>query len=620
MAIPEVYRSVVVGSGPAGAGAAHFFNPDMVLYTAGESSAGQSNECWRHAFHPDNPAVWSRLVAETHQLLRLAEPDTEATNYLIQVHQDKLPQAQRQVERILTSTHLPVGMKFDHPPIILWDSNDLAAARSGKHSFIPQSWQNAINTVGGKIPDGMVRLDALIPETTERKNSRVKCIRAGEIGKLILDVESTAGNTKVNTEEAVIAIGPFISGIDWSQVALEMPYTTPEDLLLPDKIELPPGKIQVQSLINLEFSDKLIDALVLLTVLRLTDDLERKDVLASGIITEKDLKDAGDDEDKITQRIKSNLVQFLLRYGMNGLLLQNLDKVYMTRTNPVFATQAQSRKGFNFRNFVREGTWRHVMIGRESHEEGDMNEFPPSGKPSDNRAEILRANNTRRDHIINDAKGLMPPVDALVGALEFIKSGRADDLASYNFKDLFIRHMPVQSGFYHVTTGIEVDAENSAQYQKLLFKYHEPLNPDDKASRLENTRRLERAGIDPKMIIRDRQLCKYKHPFAVWSIDNTNKRTGKTIIPDVDLPYMDTVRINGALVSVIGWLRGRGFMAGPGAARLLYEKHRLIKENKFDPEDDFGKYMQQFSIVRMYQPELMDRLLEEKILGGTGDI
>jgi len=150
----------------------------------------------------------------------------------------------------------------------------------------------------------------------------------------------------------------------------------------------------------------------------------------------------------------------------------------------------------------------------------------------------------------------------------------------------------------------------------LIAGYYKTLDENDRLSRQKNAGRLQRAGFLPEVVS---SYFKFKNPFAVYSIDKS-RHEGKITIPDVDLPYLDTVRINGALVSIIGWLRGRGFMAGPGAARILYEKYSQIKEGNFDPESDFGSYMQQFSILRMYQPELMDRLIEEKMLGGTGDI
>lgn len=631
----DSYRCIGTGTGPAGLAAAFYFGPDIV-FGDGKSSAPFSNEHVRFVYHPDHPETWSDLVERSDEILRFGPP-TEMTGYLLQAKPENTAALETLKNRLLTYTPAR-NLQFSTPAVDIWNAETIAEARRGNYCFIPPNWETALFTSGGKIWGGLDRLTDAYPLEQIRDGHVRRITNGHQNGLLILEVKNGDTLSTIQTKEAVIAVGPFISQVDLSEVDIGFPSKTlPEGLHLPRKTELPPGKVQIQSVINLDFSEELLIWISSITALRLMDPIQREQILKSVPIDPKtfggwDTLDQ-DKLDIIATDIKTYIEKELQAYGQNGPLLQNFDKVYVTRTNPTYKTQQAEFPNMNYEKYIKEGSWRKIMLGKESDEPGDLSVFPPHDPlHSDATGSIAKKNLERRNRILKDSKGLMFVIDALIAARDLVESESSllnDILPQFleDFKRLLDQSMPIQSGFYHLACGMDVKKESLGEFQPLMEKYIEILDQADDTGTAGNRNRLKNAGIDADQMIDSpfgpsKPLSEYKYPFAVWSIFQNHKSNieGTYHIPDVDLPYMDVLEINGALVSVIGWLRGRGYMAGPGAARVLHDKYRLITNGEFDPESDFAKYMEQFSILRMYNPPLMDKLLEEKILGGSGDI
>lgn len=678
---PDARFVVIGGSAPAISAASHL-QPDLVLFRTKHGNLPFSNEFFRLRLHRDSP-LWTPLVAASLEVYGLNHL-SEVTGYLIQSNPSSAGQWFMGYNHVLDRLNsartddypLPLDPNYIRQiqpidrPIIKYGQAEINLLRETGGSYLHPDFLSAVwQSSGGKIFEGTTILDNILAKALEASNGTVReNVKVAGInmnpqgsGKLQLTVESDSGSNKktesIDTSDVVISVGPWTSDINLEGLNLEIPpNSSPPSVLFPKKIELPPGLAELHSIVMLDFSNNVIQRIAELTVFQLLDKSlheERRNKLKSlSLLKESNITIDEENLDILVENIKTNIEKQLLDYGRNGPLIQNTNGAYITREHPVYATR-QKQSGLSWDDYVKQGTWRKIMLGREGEEKADVNDWPPhlpkatSGESSPSGKEIERViqnNSKRRENILKYSYGITPFIDALLYAVDYIGddsingsllNGLGDSNSVINARKnemlkLLKEDMPVQSGFYHMTTGIKVTSATRSDYSELLHKYHETGLYNDMIFYDENIRRLEKAGINPYQQIDTSYLSSYsdqlplymyKYPFAILSMSSSySNNDGSFTIADVDLPYLDTLKAGDNLLSVMGWFRGRGYMAGPGAGRLLAEKHKQIRENRYDPYSKFGKFMENFSIIRMYNPSLMDRLLEDRITGGSGDI
>lgn len=603
------------GSAPGLAGAeflqAHF---DKVEVFAKELYGNllKSNEFYRWLLQFDNPLIWRTLTGIGLIYFGVQKLLAENAGYLIQQNVGTLPTTLRRLAHLnqtTTMAHL-VGIndeelnkllpKDTSPNVILGDSG-LTQQRADK-PYIHPSWTSALfSAVGGKIAGGMSRLTEFIAAADLHEGACLEKIEAGQAGKVKVKTRKRDITSETEVTDVFLALGPWL-----------------RQELLPDGIELPPSKVELHSIINIDFSDGLIHAIASVCAWRLLDPDSRATTMALGLYTGKE-EDI--DDKKITamvDNIKANILLQVKEYGKTGGLIQN-DKL-------AYITPIQSK--------AVDNDSRIIMLGREGDETVDadgLKNFPPDqAMPGEKLSPKAQARNElRKKNILSHARGIIAPIDALLDAIQFLKEHQEID--SYNkIRKVVDESMILRSGFYHVTSGIDVTADNFTKYQPLLRKYYEWAD-DSLIER--NKAMLQEAGIDPELVVdatyigegqQSMPLCRFKNPFAVYLINKkrSEKQDEKLIvtIPDADIPYIDVIEYNGARIAIVASLRGRGFMGGPGAAKFVSELLRQKRDGVFDPESEFGRFMRQFSLHRLEDPAIMEELIRERIFGGSGDI
>ncbi|MBI3620303.1 hypothetical protein HY214_04140 [Candidatus Roizmanbacteria bacterium] len=607
---------LVGGGGPVGVSLARFLTGqyaqvDFVSREIG-GNAKWSNEFWRLFLHLDDPGVWRVLVGLGMIFHSLPFVKEEATGYLIEKTGRNIDKARRSLAalnkpefNLLTADEKNYLCQLaEGAANIVLEGTDINDWRKGDYPYLHPEWEAGFySSAGGKLYQAQERLES--PEG--QKNAEITYIFPGRPGHLKVATRQNNQTVMLDTTDLVLALGPWI-----------------HDLGLPPEIRLPPGKTELHSIVNVDFSDKLIRTIAEVTALRYFDPQFHNNVAALGLVDEQ-IPVSDENYEAVTASIEKNLRQQLISYAKNGPLIQNKNGAYITRSGPTLKTLFK-QSGLTEEQFIEEGRWRRLMLGREGREEGDLTKWPPHLSATEEK------NDKRRDEILSYSHGIIPPLDALLLTIDFLKEREASEWDEW--KDTVKNSMRLQSGFYHVTSGIEVTKKNFIKYRPLLVRYLKRVSGFDLKRMTANKKQLTEAGVDPERLIdishvvpgkKPIPLYLFRYPFAVYLMDKgqNDGQSGEVIatIVDADLPYMDVLKVNdGALIAIVGWLRGRGYMAGPGAADLLAKKIHEIKTGKYNPESTFGRFMSNFSFDRLYNPELMDRLLHERVLGGSGDI
>ncbi|MEK7078777.1 MAG: hypothetical protein AAB929_01790 [Patescibacteria group bacterium] len=608
----------VGGGGPAGISGAHFLSKNYgeesvhVLTKEKGGNALLSNEYFRLLLHADSPRIWQTIVGLGLIFYGLAHLETEATGYLLEKTDLQLGATSKLIKRLNdVSFDFPLSADDSYlkkiigesPPNVFLNKGNLDDMRDEKYSYLSPMWNSALfSRPGGKLYLAQEKLD--YPNV--QLDSEIAGITPSKEGYVKMSVRRGGELQIIEATDVFMALGPWI-----------------EQVNLPPEMKLPPGRTELHSIVNLNFTDKVIKYIAEATAMQALDPTLKNNVLQMGLI-DQNISLTEENYEAIVSCIAKNIRKQLIDYSKNGPLIQNKEGAYITRTGATEATLKNQRE-ISEEDFIKEGSWRQIMLGREGNEQGDLTKWPP------HLVDAEGDNKRRGDAILQYSKNIIPPIDALLSAIEYVNMQKEEEWKA--IKNTFRENMKVQSGFYHVTCGIDVTRDNIEIYKPLLTQYHEQFSFLNDMERELRKDHLKNSGIEPETMIDVSYfgqksvpipLYEFKYPFAVLTMDTNRKNIEDdnliVTIPDADLPYMDVSNINGALVAVIGWLRGRGYMGGPGAALLLVEKMRQMREGTFNPNSKFGQFMRNFAFDRLHHPELMENLLRERVLGGTGDI